>query len=75
MKNVTLSLPDDVARWARVWAAEHDMSVSRMLSMTLEERMRASRRYEERMNSFLQRRPTHLKQRGGYPSRETIHER
>ena len=75
MKNVTLSLPDDVARWARVWAAEHDMSVSRMLSITLEERMHASREYERQMNSFLQRQPVCLKQQGTYPSREKVHER
>ena len=75
MKNVTLSLPDDVARWARVWAAEHDMSVSRMLSMLLEERMKASKGYAEAMETFLKRKPVHLKKKGSYPTREAIHDR
>jgi len=37
MKNVTLALPDAVAQWARVWAAKHDTSVSRMLGNMLQE--------------------------------------
>ena len=28
MKNVTITLPDDVARWLRVKAAENDRSVA-----------------------------------------------
>ena len=75
MKNVTLSLPDDVARWARVWAAEHDTSVSKMLSALLDQRMRASKDYQRAMESFLEREPVALKKRGRYPSRESIHER
>jgi len=31
MRNVTVTMEEDVAKWARVWAAEHDTSVSRML--------------------------------------------
>jgi plasmid stability protein len=26
MKNVTINLDEEVARWARVWAARHDTS-------------------------------------------------
>ena len=74
MKNMTLSLPDDVARWTRVWAAEHDMSVSKMLSTVLEQRMRASGHYEQAMTSFLKRKPACLKRQGSYPTREAVHE-
>jgi len=75
MKNMTLSLPDDVARWTRVWAAEHDMSASTMLSTVLEQRMRASGQYERAMASFLKRKPVRLKRQGSYPTREAVHER
>jgi hypothetical protein len=40
MKNVTISLDEKVARWARVKAAEQDKSLSRFLAELLEERMR-----------------------------------
>ncbi len=75
MKNVTLSLPDDVAKWARVWAAEHDMSVSKMLRTLLEQRMKASNDYQKAMETFLKRKPVRLKKKGPYPTREAIHER
>ncbi len=32
MKNVTITLPDDLARWLRVRAAEDDRSVSRWIA-------------------------------------------
>lgn len=75
MKNVTLALPEDVARWARVWAAEHDTSVSSMLGDMLRERMEVEEGYERAMARFLGREPRVLKTGGGYPSREEVHER
>ena len=35
MKNVTIKLEEDVANWARVWAAEHNTSISRILGVLL----------------------------------------
>jgi len=76
MKNLTVSLPGEVARWARVWAAKHDTSVSGMLGELLRERMDAKRSYEAAMRSYLQRGPKELKRLGeSYPSRSEIHER
>jgi hypothetical protein len=40
MKNVTITLPDDLARRARVAAAEQDKSLSRFIADLLEERCR-----------------------------------
>jgi hypothetical protein len=31
MKNVTVTLDDEVARWARIWAARHNTSVLKLL--------------------------------------------
>ena len=76
MKNVTVSLPEEVARWSRVWAAEHDTSVSQMLGRFLKEKMYSEKQYLQAMDSFLQRKPVMLKEKGeSYSSRDSLHER
>ncbi|MHC4886223.1 MAG: hypothetical protein ACYTGH_14190 [Planctomycetota bacterium] len=75
MTNVTLSLPEDVARWARVEAAERNLSLSKMLSLILADQMELSNRYDVAMEAFLQRKPMKLKEDGSYPSRDELHER
>jgi hypothetical protein len=70
-----ITLEEEVARWLRVWAAEHDTSVSRFVGRLVEERMNAERQYEQSKQSFLSRQPRPLKRSGGYPSREEVHER
>ena len=76
MRNVTITLSDEVARWARVWAAEHDTSVSRILGDLLAQRMEEERSYEISMRAFLARRPKMLKESGApYPERGDLHER
>ncbi|MBZ5607979.1 MAG: CopG family transcriptional regulator [Acidobacteriia bacterium] len=45
MKNVTISLDEEVARWARRKAADEDTSVSKFVSRLLEREMRASDSY------------------------------
>ena len=39
LRNVTVTLEEDVARWARTEAARRDTSVSRLLGELLKERM------------------------------------
>ena len=76
MKNVTVSLDEEVARWARVWAAEHDTSVSRMLGKLIEEKMAEERDYVRAKEQFLSREPRKLKSRSAkLPSRDDLHER
>ena len=75
MKNVTITLDEEVARWARIWAAREDTSVSRLLGQMLKERMMEERRHETARESFLSRSPLELKRKGGYPSRDRVHER
>ena len=36
MKNITITLPEDVARWLRIKAAENERSVSKWLAELLE---------------------------------------
>ena len=76
MKNVTVLLDDEVARWARVWAARHNTSVSKLLGELLAERMKEETGYEAAMKRFLSHRPTRLKKEGEpYPHRDELHER
>ena len=36
MRNITVTIPDDVYRRARIWAAEHDTSLSAVVKYLLE---------------------------------------
>jgi hypothetical protein len=76
MKNVTITLDEDTAAWARVHAAQQNMSVSRMIGEMLQKQMRQSQRYEAAMHRYLAKPPVVLKRKGkGYPTREEVHER
>jgi len=45
LKNITITVPPDVALWARKKAAEENTSVSRLVSRMLEEKMRLTDEY------------------------------
>ncbi len=45
LKNVTLTLPEEVAHWARRKAADENISVSKLLARILENQMRLSDEY------------------------------
>ncbi len=76
MKNVTITLDEDVARWARIRAAELDTSVSRMLGELLREQMSREVTYATEMQRYLVREPQRLSTPGDrYPSRAELHER
>lgn len=74
VRNVTVSLDEEVALWARVEAARRDTSVSRLLSDILREKMLRTGAYEQAMRSALARGPF-LASDGAYLSREEVHER
>ncbi len=76
MRNVTIVVEEDVARWARVEAAQRGTSVSRLLGEMLRERMEAERRYEEAGAEFCSIAARPLREPGtGLPSREEVHDR
>ena len=57
LRNVTVTLEEDVAQWARIEAARHDTSVSRLLGALLKERFSAqggsaAEQAAERLASF-----------------------
>lgn len=76
MRNVTISLDEETARWARIEAARRDTSVSRLVADLLREYMRVERGYDEAMGEFLARAARPLKsRRAHYPNRVALHDR
>jgi plasmid stability protein len=76
MKNVTITLDEKTAAWARVYAARHNTSVSRMVGEMLQQRMRESHKYEEAMRRFLEKKPVKLDRSAKrYPKRDDLHVR
>lgn len=74
-RNVTIVVDEETARWVRVEAARHDMSVSRFVGELLHRGMAEDQQYERAMASFLARHPRPLKEGGGYPGRAAVHAR
>jgi hypothetical protein len=74
LRNITITLEEDLARWARVEAARSDTSVSRFLAGILKERMTQKDNYEAAKRRALARKPF-LKTDGRYLSREQAHDR
>lgn len=76
MKNVTITLEDEVARWARIRAAERESSVSRMLGEMLRAEMHREARYREAEEEFFAIEPRPLRERGEkVPNRDELHDR
>jgi len=74
LRNVTVTLEEDVARWARIEAAQKETSVSRYLGELLRERMLEKGAYKKAMRRALARKPF-LETDSCYPSREEAHDR
>lgn len=76
MKNVTVSLPEDTARWLRVEAAKADRSVSAWLADLLEGKRRQDDEYEAAMARYLAIKPRKFQWVDGRkPTREELHDR
>ena len=52
MKNVTVTLDERTARWARVEAARNDVSMSAFLRQMLERAMAAQESYPQAMSRY-----------------------
>ena len=76
MKNVTITLEEEVARWARIRAAELNTSVSRLLGGMLQDLMRDDWAYQSAMSQYTSRQPQNLSEPAEqYPRREDLHDR
>lgn len=74
LRNITVTLEEDAARWARIEAARQDTSVSRLLGEMLKEKMSGQDDYARAMRRALGRKPF-LRSDGRYLTREETHER
>jgi len=74
LRNVTVTLEEEVAQWARIEAARRDTSVSRLLGELLKERMAGRDAYEKAMRRALGRK-AFLRSEGRYLTREEAHDR
>ena len=75
MKNVTVTMDDGVADWARIEAARRNTSVSRLVGEMLAEKMRHDDAYERAMNEWLSRDRTWKSDGHAYPKREDLYDR
>jgi len=77
MRNVTITLDEKVAKWARVWAAEHDMSVSRMVGELVREKMQHEDAYAKAYAEWKEMTRVGWPISSGepYPKREDLYDR
>jgi hypothetical protein len=75
MKNVTVTMEDSVANWARIEAARRNTSVSRLVGEMLAEKMRHDDAYERAMTEWLNRDRAWKSDGLPYPKRDELHDR
>jgi hypothetical protein len=76
MKNITITLDEKTAMWARVHAAKHNTSLSRLVGEMLAQRMSELSEYDHAMRAYLSKPPVKLGRSGKrYPTREELHDR
>ncbi len=70
MKNVTVTMEDGVAEWARLEAARRNTSVSRLVGEMLAEKMRSDDAYERALQDWLHRERSWVSNGERYPARD-----
>ena len=74
LRNVTITLEENVARWARIKAAEEDSSVSQLVGDMLRQHMQQRARFDRARREF-RRLDSSVISDGRYPRREDLHDR
>jgi predicted transcriptional regulator len=76
MKNITITMPEDLARRVRVLAAEADTSMSQYLCQIAARQVEETNGYQQSMSRYLSRKRGGLKlNRQKLPSRDELHDR
>lgn len=75
MKNVTVTLDEETARWARIEAARREISVSSLLRELLRDSMGGQVSYAGAMDRYLSRSSSDISGGQRYPHREDLHDR
>jgi hypothetical protein len=75
MKNVTITVEDNVLEWARIEAAKRNTSVSRMVGELLAEKMRHDDAYQRAYEEWKADRAKFNSNGQPYPKREELYDR
>jgi hypothetical protein len=76
MKNITITLDEQTADWAKQAAAEQGKSLSRYIGDVLQQTLRQSREYETAMRAWLARDAYICSDPGTeYPKRDELYDR
>lgn len=76
LKNVTVTLDEETARWARIEAAKRETSVSKLVGAILRERMESHDAYgAARERYFAQDARVHRQAGASLPTRDELHDR
>lgn len=75
-RNVTITLDEETARWARIEAARRDTSMSRLVAEILRERMTRESEYLAAKERYSAQEPrVHRPSGQRYPTRDELHDR
>jgi hypothetical protein len=75
MENVTLSLDDEVTRWAQSRATETGKNLAQFLEQILRDQAREDEIYKAAMERYFSLQPTRISEKGEYPRREELYDR
>ncbi|QOC23807.1 hypothetical protein IC757_06690 [Wenzhouxiangella sp. AB-CW3] len=76
MKNVTITLDPETARWARMEAARRNTSVSRLVGEMLREHREREQAIKNAADRFFGRTPVKMRKTDEpYPTRENLYDR
>jgi hypothetical protein len=75
LRNVTITLSDESALWARRQAAERNISVSRLVGSMIEDQMRQSDEYWKAFKSWKSLKPVRGADGARRARRDEVHER
>jgi hypothetical protein len=76
MKNITITLDPDTAKWVRIKAAEQNKSVSRFVGELLQQQMKDRANYQRAMERFLAKPPVRIRDPGEpLPTRKELYDR
>ena len=76
LRNMTITLEEEAARWARIRAAELETSVSRFVGKLVRDEMDREQTYERAREDYFSRGPREPISDGSpYPTRDEAHER
>jgi hypothetical protein len=73
VRNIRVSLDEEVATWVRAWAAKHNTSVSRLLGEMLRERMAKEDAYSQAFEEWKAIKPWPILKGAPRPTRDEIY--